>query len=861
MTVEAERRKRTKNRLVLALAAVVGVLLLLFVPPYISISRYKSRITQLLSTSLGRPVRLSSVELRLVPRPGFLITDLTVEEDPAYGAEPVLHASTVVASIRLLPLWRGRLELSRISVDEASLNLVRNSEGRWNLDSVFRAATAHQSQGSGAFAPPYLEATNSRIHLKKGIEKLPYSLVNADISFWEENPGDWRVRMRGQPARTDVSLDLADTGIVRLEGRLRTAAMLEQMPVHLELDWREAQLGQLSRLVLGSDPGWRGDLTGQMQVDGTAASAQVKTRLSAVGVHRAEFAPPEPLDFDANCNFVYHYFDRSVEKLFCNSPLGDGHITLTGDLPGDLPAKFSVEAQRIPASAGLDGLRTLRSGFNSDLEAAGTVSGKITYDPGAANVAGLEKRSRAQPAKKRGSKAPPTIAVGPLTGSLTVEGLRLSGGGLSQPVVAAKPATLQAAPASAGQPEALIGIVAIAAGGASPLSVSVQVAASGYQATVRGQASLSRIREFAHVAGVADLAALDGLAGDAATIDLSAEGPWLPAPKEATPLSAPAAGSLDGALLLKSADADKLAGTVTLHNANWRSDSLANHVEISEAVLHLGSNAIVWDPIEFSYGPVKGTASFQPAPAECPPGTECVPQLDLHFRELDTEQLQAAILGARQPTTGISALIERFSPSSAPAWQRVDSTVHAISLKMGPVAIDNAAISLRMQATETEFTNFSGDLLGGTVSGTGKLTRGDKPSYLFDGKLDKASSLAVCRVFALHCAGGLFNAEGHVELSGFTDKDLGSSATGTLHFEWRRGSLQESTESETDLPKALAHFDRWVADAKIGENGATVSKSEVNQGSRKASVDAIVTFADAPTISFSAPKTAEAAKQ
>src|SRR5581483_7871885 len=158
-----------------------------------------------------------------------------------------------------------------------------------------------------AVAAPYLEATNSRINLKKGFEKLPYSLVNADFAFWQDGEGDWRIRLRGQPSRTDVSLDLADTGVVRLEGRIRNAATLEHMPMHLELDWREAQLGQLSRLMLGSDPGWRGDLTGQMQVDGTAESAKVKARLTAAGVHRAEFAPPDALDFDANCNFVYHH--------------------------------------------------------------------------------------------------------------------------------------------------------------------------------------------------------------------------------------------------------------------------------------------------------------------------------------------------------------------------------------------------------------------------------------------------------------------------------------------------------------------------------------------------------------------------
>jgi len=80
--------------------------------------------------------------------------------------------------------------------------------------------------------------------------------------------------------------------------------------------------------VIGADPGWRGALTGELHLDGTADSAQVKTRLTATGVHRAEFSPAAPMDFDANCGFTYHYPSRAVEKLVCDSPLGDGHIRL-----------------------------------------------------------------------------------------------------------------------------------------------------------------------------------------------------------------------------------------------------------------------------------------------------------------------------------------------------------------------------------------------------------------------------------------------------------------------------------------------------------------------------------------------------
>ena len=145
---QGRNRWRKSLRPILILAAFL--LLLLVVPPLVSIGRYKSQITRLISESLGRPVRLSSVELRIFPWPGFEITNLSVAEDPAYGAEPVLHANTVRASIRLLSLWRGRLEIGTISVDEASLNVVHNGPGKWNLDPLFRTAVARAGSASGA---------------------------------------------------------------------------------------------------------------------------------------------------------------------------------------------------------------------------------------------------------------------------------------------------------------------------------------------------------------------------------------------------------------------------------------------------------------------------------------------------------------------------------------------------------------------------------------------------------------------------------------------------------------------------------------------------------------------------------------
>jgi hypothetical protein len=856
MTEEKQGRHQKGKRLWLALAAGLAILIVLIVPPLVSVSHYKAQITHLISASLGRPARASAVQVRLLPRPGFILYDLTVEEDPAYGAEPVFHASEVTASIRLLSLWRGRLEIDSISADEASLNVVRNPAGRWNLDSILSsaAAQAQSTSSRGAIKLPYLEAKNSRINIKNGAEKLPFSLLDAKMSLEQQRPGEWRVQLRGEPVRTDLSIQEADTGIVRLDATLHQAPQLRQMPVHLDLEWREAQLGQLTRLVLGSDVGWRGDLTGNLHMDGTAEAAQVKAQLRATGVHRAEFTPASPMDFDANCTLVAHFSARSFDNLSCDSPLGSGHIRLTGNMPAVQPGqealpRITVEMDKIPVAAALDALRTVRSGFG--LEAAGSVSGSLAYAPVAIETPAPQPLVR--PGRDR-SKVHPALQQ-PLTGVLTVQGFQLKGDGLSEPISIPK-LLLEPVPVLANQPAkeslALASTTAIPAGGAIPLTVSARLAFSGYQVTLRGQASLARGRELAHMAGLAHAASLDAFAGDPISIDLTAEGPWMPSetPAQTPPQALPSAGAPPAVAVLPTSDS--LTGTVTLRNATWKADYLVNPVGISQATLHLAPGELRWDPVAFSYGPLKGTASLS-LPAACEAPQSCAPSFQVQFGSVEASVLQRAFLGAQKKSTLLSTLLERLRVRSVPAWPQLQGTVKADALLLGPVTLRDVVANISTLANGAEIASLDAGLFGGRIHGAGTLhtatTPQDKPSYAFQGQFEKLHPQAVGQLLGWRSSGSTFDGNGKLVLSGFTGDDLAASAKGSLHFDWQRGAI-----SGANLPSALARFDHWTADAEVVNGALVLKQSQAKRGAQSAPVQASVTLAIPPKIAFPAAK-------
>jgi hypothetical protein len=354
------------------------------------------------------------------------------------------------------------------------------------------------------------------------------------------------------------------------------------------------------------------------------------------------------------------------------------------------------------------------------------------------------------------------------------------------------------------------------------------------------------------VAGIGNTTALDALAGDPVSVDLAASGPWM-LPAQTLPLGglSPTDVPLPSAL-----PADILTGTVILRNATWKVDYLVNPVEISQATLHLASDEFRWDPVVFSYGPVKGTASLT-LPAVCDAPQSCPPRFQLEFGSLDAAVLQAAFLGAQARGTMLSTLVQRLRSKATPAWPILEGTVKADSLILGPVTFHQPVATLHTLADGAEITTFDAALLGGRVHGTGKYhaaaTAKDKPSYALDAHFDKLSPQAVGQLLGLRFSGGTFDANGKIELAGFTAEDLAASAKGALHFDWQHGSVAAASGS---VPPALAHFDRWTADTEILDGALTLKDNQVKHGARNTPVQAAVTLADPPKVTFPETKPA-----
>src|SRR4029077_8938570 len=90
--------------------------------------------------AFGVQFEVASFEVRILPSPQLNASKVTVGEDPAFGNEYFLRADSLSAGLRWMGLLRGHFEFGTISLTKPSLILVRDSEGRWNLERWLPAA-------------------------------------------------------------------------------------------------------------------------------------------------------------------------------------------------------------------------------------------------------------------------------------------------------------------------------------------------------------------------------------------------------------------------------------------------------------------------------------------------------------------------------------------------------------------------------------------------------------------------------------------------------------------------------------------------------------------------------------------------
>jgi hypothetical protein len=352
-----------------------------------------------LESAFGRPVQAENFSIHILPVPQLEMYRVTIGEDPAFGREYFLRAERMTAQFRWLGLLRGRFQFGTMSLTRPSLILVRNAEGRWNLEGWLPPARTNVTGTTAAGASGLqriaesthhlqkIEFEEGRINFKVGDDKRPFAFTNVSGSVEQVSAGRWRMNLVAEPWRSGLALQ--STGTLRVVGDVAgTSARLQ--PAQFEVHWEKVSMADFFRLATGNDSGVRGEfaLAGKASVDmekpfsDTAKSVwRFELQARATQLHRWDLTerndnPRVNMDVKGVWNLAID--EARAEELRVELPRSNlsGTAVLQTSAPGAWRVRFKGMA--IQAEDLVAWYRAFRPGMAEEVTVSDSISGSAS---------------------------------------------------------------------------------------------------------------------------------------------------------------------------------------------------------------------------------------------------------------------------------------------------------------------------------------------------------------------------------------------------------------------------------------------------------------------------------------------------
>ena len=169
---------------------------LLIVPHFVDLGLFKRTYLPLIEDALGRRVDVGEVHLSLVPTPSIQISKLRVSDSQSFADNTFFAAQQVQLKLRLLPLLRGRFEVTELVLDKPVFNLLKQADGSFNYSDI---ATKK------APSTPRREARKKPEGGSKSVEAIPLALP----SRMRVHDGHLNLATKGQTPVNIKGIDLA----------------------------------------------------------------------------------------------------------------------------------------------------------------------------------------------------------------------------------------------------------------------------------------------------------------------------------------------------------------------------------------------------------------------------------------------------------------------------------------------------------------------------------------------------------------------------------------------------------------------------------------------------------------------------
>lgn len=333
-----------------ALVVILLVLLVLSLPFLLDLNRYRDHYLPVLEQVLHRKVDVQDVRLTLYPTLGVELHDVVIADDPAFSSGPFLIIPSMQAAVQWKPLLQRRIQIDRVMVEGATMQVIRSTNGDFNISTVGKVPIS----GRIATKPSDMPDSVSPWFGVFAVKQFSFSGGTLHVEDRFRQPA--RAYQIEHLALNTESVAIGKTAHMKLQGRVMPYEMPLSItgrfgPIQENLDIPDLKMEGLFGTVTVTGQGSLigGQLVGDIQIPKLSAESlpllhglPPSVWLSEVGAHFSASMLPKGHQGGSS--------EIQIDPLRLNLHLGQSHINLSGKgtprrlfLEGGSPAIASTD--------------------------------------------------------------------------------------------------------------------------------------------------------------------------------------------------------------------------------------------------------------------------------------------------------------------------------------------------------------------------------------------------------------------------------------------------------------------------------------------------------------------------------------
>src|SRR5579864_371737 len=145
---------------------VVLLLVVLAVPYFLNVDRYRDTIADAIAKQTGRKVTLGPIHARLFPGAGVTVTELHIGNPAGFPTGDLVGADEIRVNVALAPLLHGEIHVNSVDLVRPKLIILTDSSGKNNYTFAAPespAAPAKSGESSSSMTLDQIDSINLKI--------------------------------------------------------------------------------------------------------------------------------------------------------------------------------------------------------------------------------------------------------------------------------------------------------------------------------------------------------------------------------------------------------------------------------------------------------------------------------------------------------------------------------------------------------------------------------------------------------------------------------------------------------------------------------------------------------------------------